>query len=532
MAGNRSIEMSIYDYIIIGAGSAGCAIAARLSETGQNKILVIEAGPSDEDQELVHVPARFTDTFETKIDWNFWTVEQLGANGRRLHTPRGKVFGGSSSINAMVYQRGAPSNYDGWCTGNIQGWAWKDVLPYFIKSENNERLSGPFHGKDGPLNVTDLVEPNPLSKALLAAAEEQGYAVNSDFNDGRQEGFGLYQVTQLNGRRFSAADAYLREATSRCNVDVLSGALTRRLIIEGGSCHGVVFEVDGREYIVEAQREVVLSAGAYGSPQILMLSGIGPRAHLESLGIEVQLDLPGVGSNLQDHYLAPVAYHDLAGVSLAGIDDPAEVEKFANGHGMLTSNGAEAGGFLTVLPDASAPDLQFHFVPGFSMKQDALRPEGHGFTLHAGVVGTKSRGTLSLASSDPLEKPLIDPGCFIDERDLEVMLVGLKIARKLLRSTAFDTFRGEEVLPGPEVQSDDALRDYLREYVETIYHPVGTCKMGADEMAVVDETLQVHGIKGLRVADASIMPNIINANTNAPSMMIGEKCAAMIKAGW
>ena len=239
-------------------------MAARLSEYKQNRILALEAGISAKDQELVHIPARFTDTFETEVDWVFWTVEQPGANGRRLHTPRGKVFGGTSSINAMVYQRGAPSDYDGWCRGNVQGWAWKDVLPYFIKAENNERLSGRFHGIGGPLNVADLVEPNPLSKALVAAAQEQGYPVNTDFNDGRQEGFGLYQVTQLNGRRHSSAGAYLWEAMSRDNVEVISGALTRQLLIEGGQCTGAVYEVDGEEHVAEARREVVLSAGAYG----------------------------------------------------------------------------------------------------------------------------------------------------------------------------------------------------------------------------------------------------------------------------
>jgi choline dehydrogenase len=520
-----------YDYIVIGAGSAGCAVAARLSENPKSLVLVLEAGPSDTDLQVVHVPAAFPSMFKTEFDWDYMSTPQEALNGRQAYMPRGKMFGGSSSINAMVYQRGNPANYNAWNRGNISGWGWKDVLPYFIKAENNERIQSPMHGQGGPLNVADLRDPNPLTKTFVKAAEEQGYPLNDDFNDGNQEGFGQYQVTQRAGMRGSAAVSYLHGAMERENLTVEGNALTKKLVIENGRCTGVIYEKEGEEQTATASCEVILSAGAIGSPQILMLSGIGSKDQLEEHGITIVKDLPGVGQNLQDHVLAPVAYHCTQPVSLGGAGEPEEAEKLADGMGMLTSNIAEAGGFLTVHEGAEAPDLQFHFAPGFFILDGAGNPEGHGFTLLPGIVGTKSVGQLTLSSADPADKPNIDPAFLSDEYDMNVIVEGIKIARNILNSSAFDQYRGEEFLPGKDVQSDDEIREFIRDYAQTIYHPVGTCKMGSDSLAVVDHHLKVHGISGLRVADASIMPSIINANTNAPSIMIGEKCAAMIRGG-
>lgn len=519
-----------FDYIVVGAGSAGCAVAARLSENPKTSVLILEAGPTDADQEAVHVPAAFPNLFKTPLDWDYSSTEQEGLNGRQLYSPRGKVLGGCSSINAMIYQRGAPANYDGWNGGNITGWGWKDVLPFFLKSENQEREGMPLHASGGPLTVADQRDPNPLSTAFVKAAEEQGYPLNDDFNDGKQEGFGLYQVTQRKGMRGSAAVSYLHPALERENLTLISSAMTKRLVMDGKTCVGVEFETADGLQTAHCNKEVVVSAGAYGSPQILMVSGIGPKAQLEEHGITVVKDLPGVGENLQDHLMAPVAYHCTQEVSLAGATEPEEAEKLAEGMGMLTSNIGEAGGFLTVLDDAEAPDLQFHFAPGWFILDGAGNPEGHGLTAAPGIVGTRSKGRVTLASGDTADNVLVDTAAFSDTRDLDVVVEGVKIARKILNSSAFDEFRGDEYLPGPDVQSDEDLAEFVRNYSQTIYHPVGTCKMGSDDMAVVDAALRVHGVSGLRVADASIMPTIVNANTNAPSIMIGEKCAAMMQA--
>lgn len=518
-----------FDYIVVGAGSAGCAVAARLSENPKTSVLLLEAGPTDADQEAVHVPVAFPTLFKTDLDWDYSSSEQEGLNGRQLYSPRGKVLGGCSSINAMIYQRGAPANYDSWNRGNITGWGWKDILPFFLKGQNQERGDMPLHASGGPLTVADPRDPNPLSVAFVKAAEEQGYPLNDDFNDGEQEGFGLYQVTQRKGMRGSAAVSYVHPALERDNLTVITSAMTKRLVMDGQTCIGVEFETPDGTQIAHCNREVVVSAGAYGSPQLLMVSGIGPKAQLQEHGIAVVKDLPGVGENLQDHFMAPVAYHCTQEISLAGATDPAEAEKLAEGMGLLTSNIGEAGGFLTVHEDAEAPDLQFHFAPGWFILDGAGNPEGHGLTALPGIVGTRSKGRVTLASSDVADNLNVDPGTYSDSRDLDVVVEGVKIARKILNSQAFDEFRGDEYLPGADVESDEDLAEFVRNYSQTIYHPVGTCKMGSDEMAVVDAALRVHGVSGLRVADASIMPTIINANTNAPSIMIGEKCAAMMR---
>jgi choline dehydrogenase len=516
-----------YDYIVIGAGAGGCAVAARLAEDPTKTVLVLEAGPPDENP-YTQIPVAFSALFKSDLDWNYTSTPQQGMDGKTIYMPRGKVFGGSTSINAMIYMRGHPACFDGWAVDN-PGWSYADVLPYFMRGENNERGASDVHGVGGPLNVAELRDPNPLSKALVAAAVEQGYAAQGDFNAGDQVGFGLYQVTQKDGFRGSAAKSSLHPAAARGNLTVQGEALVLGLVIDAGRCTGVRFSAGGAEHVATAGTEVVLAAGAIGSPQILMLSGIGPRADLEALGIAVVLDLPGVGQNLQDHAMVAVAHECTQPITLAAAMDPEQAKLFETGMGMLTSNVGEAGGFLKVMPDAAAPDLQFHFAPGYFVEDGVKNPTGHGFTLLPGIVGTKSVGSLKLASADPTAKPLIDPAFFSDANDVEVVVEGIKIARKILASAAFDAYRGAEVFPGPAVQDDDALRAYIRGSGQSIYHPVGTCKMGSDAMAVVDAALKVRGIDGLRVADASIMPTITNGNTQAVCMMIGEKCADLIR---
>jgi choline dehydrogenase len=523
----KASASELYDYIVIGAGSAGCAVAARLGEDKAANILVLEAGPPDANPNI-QVPAAFPYLFKTPLDWDYTSVPQKGMDGKKVYIPRGKVFGGSSSINAMIYKRGNPACFDAWGKAN-KGWSFVDVLPYFKKGENNERGASELHGVGGPLNVADLRDPNPLSKAMVAAAIEQGYPAQSEFNQKNQEGFGLYQVTQKGGMRHSAAAAYLHPAVKRGNVTIQGESQVHRLVINKGVCTGVIFMAGGKTHEVKASKEVIVCAGAIGSPQILMLSGIGPKAHLQSLGIKVVRDLPGVGQNLQDHAMVPVAYECTQPVSLAAATDPKQAELLKSGMGLLTSNIGEAGGYLKVKKDAIAPDLQFHFAPNYFINDGAGNPKGHGFTLLPGIVGTKSVGSIKLTSSNPADKPAIDPAILSNSHDLEVMLAGVKIARKILNSTAMDAYRGTEVLPGKDVQTDEQLKDFIRKNTQTIYHPVGTCKMGNDKMAVVDANLRVHGIAKLRVADASIMPTIVNGNTNAACMMIGEKCADLVK---
>jgi len=518
-----------YDYVVIGAGSAGCAVAARLSEDPANKVLVLEAGPADTN-DYIHIPATFPYLFKSPLDWNYTSEPQTALNGGTLYIPRGKVFGGSSSINAMIYQRGHSSTYDTWGETNT-GWSYADVLPMFKKSENNSRGESAVHGGEGPLTVGELNDPNPITIAMLKASKQAGFAMNQDFNDGEQEGIGMYQVTQKNGRRESAAVSYLHPAIEAGRLTAQADAMVLKIIITDGRATGVKFLADGKEHIVTARKEIILSGGTINSPQVLMISGIGPKAHLKEHGIDVFKDLPGVGQNLQDHFMMPVVYKCTKPISLSQAGSEEQAALYAKGKGMLTSNIAEAGGFLKINPKSPAPDLQFHFAPGYFILDGAGNPTdgSDGFTILPSLVQSKGTGTVKLASADPSIKPLIDHKIFQNESDYETLIAGVKIARKIIASPALDELRGKEYLPGPDVQSDEEIKTFINKYVQTIYHPVGTCKMGSDDMAVVDHKLRVHGIDGLRVADASIMPTIINANTNAPSIMIGEKCADMIR---
>ncbi len=519
--------MEAYDFIVIGAGSAGCAMAARLTERPGLRVLLLEAGGPDARPEF-HIPAAFPHLFKTAADWDYTTVPQAGLNGRQEINPRGKVLGGSSSINAMIYMRGNPRDYDRWVALGNAGWSYQELLPYFRKTQHQQRGESADHGVGGPIYTSDLRDPNPLSHAFVEAAIQAGYAPNDDFNAGEQTGFGLFQVTQKDGMRCSAADGYLRPALDRPNLTVLTQAHVTELLLENGRCVGVAYHHDGAGRQARARREVILSGGAINSPQVLMLSGIGPAAQLERLGIPVKVDLPGVGENLQDHMFVPLAYHCTQPITLAAAESPEQVALFQHEHrGMLTSNLGEAGGFIDLGLDGS-PEIQMIFGPLWFIHHGAGNPAGHGYTLLPGVVRPKSRGRVTLASADPFDKAVVDPNYYGDPHDMEIMKQGVAAALAIAGQPALAPYRGDQYLPGPDATTPDALERFIRDQTMTLYHPVGTCKMGSDEMAVVDAALRVRGVAGLRVVDASIMPVIINANCNVPTMVIGEKCADLI----
>jgi choline dehydrogenase-like flavoprotein len=524
----RDILME-YDYIIVGAGSAGCVMANRLSENPSNRVLLLEAGGPD-NSPFIHMPAGLAQlATNTRINWAYETEAQDGLNQRKLYWPRGKVLGGSSSINAMVYIRGQREDYDNWAALGNTGWDFDSVLPYFLKSQDQQRGESSLHATGGPLSVQDLRYINPLSKVFVQAGTQAGYCTVDDFNARQQAGIGIYQVTQRNGQRCSSAVAFLKPVLKRSNLKVLTTALTEKVLIENGRATGVEVSHKGQKHRFHAG-EMILCGGAINSPQLLMLSGIGPAEHLQKTGIPVQLDLKGVGQNLQDHLdictlissSSRDTYDKLSQV-LAGL-------RYLFGKkGPVTSNLAEAGGFVASdLATNDRPDIQFHFVPAMLDNHGRNTLPGRGMTIHACPLRPHSRGEIRLKSSNPTQAPALQPNYLQDSRDLELMLEGARLTKEIFMQQAFDSVRDGFIFPEASVQSKDDQVDFIRRKAETVYHPVGTCKMGNDPMAVVDSALKVHGMENLRVVDASIMPELVSGNTNAPAIMIAEKCADSI----
>ena len=518
-----------YDYIVVGAGSAGCVLAARLSEDPRVRVLLLEAGGDDSARE-VRIPAAFSRLFKSERDWNYSTEEEPWLNGRRLYWPRGKMLGGSSSMNAMIYIRGNPSDYDGWKNLGNDGWGWADVLPYFMKSENQELGGSPFHGAGGPMTVSDLRCVNELTRAFVAGALETGIPANNDFNGTVQDGAGLYQVTQKNGARQSAADAYLKPALRRRNLTLQTKAHAIRLIIERNRAAGIEYVRNGRIRKANAEREVILAAGAVNSPQLLLLSGIGPAGEMKKAGVAPREELPGVGRNLQDHPMVSVGYLCEKPVSLASAESlPNVVRWLIFRSGPLASNVAEGGAFVRTRANLPAPDLQILFGPAYYVNHGLERRKEHCFGFGPTLIRPESRGSVSLRSANPFDAPAIRPNYLSTEHDVRVMVEGVRRSREIANTKAFKPYRGAELHPGSKIATTEQVADFLRANMQTLYHPVGTCKMGSDAMAVVDQRLRVRGIEGLRVADASVMPRIISGNTNAPAIMIAEKAADMIR---
>jgi choline dehydrogenase len=521
-------EMPAYDYVIVGAGSAGCVLAARLTEDPDVSVLLVEAGPADV-KENIHVPAAFGSLFKTDVDWDYSTAPEDGCNGRMMFLPRGKVLGGSSSINAMVYIRGAREDYDGWRDAGNPGWGYDEMLPYFKRSEDNERGESEYHGAGGPLTVSESRSRNPMSEAWIEAAAETGLRLNDDFNGARQDGVGMYQVTQRGGMRCSAAVAFLHPALDRPNLTLETNLQVQRVLIDRGRAVGVIAERLGEPFEALAEREVILSSGAYNTPQLLMLSGVGPAEHLTMREIEVAVDLPGVGQNLQDHINSGVIYTTDEPVSLLLGMEPQHQQAFAEqGRGPLTSNVAEAGGFFRTREDLAAPDLQYHMAPVMFVDEGLGDPIAHGMSFGACLLTPKSRGSVTLRSNDPAAKPWIRHSFLAEEDDVRVMLDGLRLTRDIARAPALSRYcRDPFVAPGSD--EEGTLREHLARHSQTLYHPVGTCAMGSGPEAVVDSELRVYGVEALRVVDASVMPVVPRGNTNAPTIAVAERAADLIR---
>ncbi len=521
-----------FDFIIVGAGSAGCAMASRLSEDPQNSVLVLEFGGTDVGP-LIQMPAALSYPMNMPIyDWGYESEPEPHLGGRRLATPRGKVIGGSSSINGMVYVRGHACDFDTWEEMGARGWGYRHVLPYYKRQEQNPQGQAGWRGTDGPLHVKRGTKWNPLFHAFRDAGRQAGYEVTEDYNGEKQEGFGDMEMTVYKGRRWSAANAYLKPALKRGNLDLIKGALVRKVLIENNRAVGVEFEVGGEIREVKATREVILAASSINSPKILMLSGIGPAEQLSEFGIDVVADRPGVGANLQDHlelYIQQACSQPITLYKHWNLFSKAMIGAqwlfFKNGLG--ASNQFESCAFIRSKAGVKYPDIQYHFLP-FAVRYDGqAAAEGHGFQAHVGPMRSKSRGHVSLTSSDPKDKPSILFNYMSHDEDWEDFRTCIRLTREIFGQDAFADYRGKEIQPGDKVQSDEQLNDFIREHVESAYHPCGTCRMGAkdDPLAVVDPECRVIGVDGLRVADSSIFPLITNGNLNGPSIMVGEKAS-------
>jgi choline dehydrogenase len=525
-----------FDFIVTGAGSAGCAVAGRLSESGKHRVLLLEAGGPDRNP-WIHIPLGYTKTYtDPRVNWMFESEPEAQLNGRTLYQPRGKVLGGTSSINGMVYMRGTPSDYDNWRQRGCEGWDWENVLPYFKKAENQERGADEFHGVGGPLNVSNPVR-SPLGDAMVEAAIQAGIPGNEDFNGPRQEGVGYYQTTTSNRRRWSAARAYLRDARRRPNLTVATKAHATRVLIENGRAVGVEYRTPEGLFTARCRGEIVVSGGVYGSPQLLQLSGLGPGDLLRQHGIAVVRDMPGVGAHLHDHfntYLVyrcskPITINDLAMSGMRKLT--AGVQYAVNRSGHLSNAGIYAGAFVRSDPRLEQPDLQINMFGWSALERlrTGIKPHPFSaFTLSPVHLRPEGRGTVRIKSPDPLAPPAIHFNFLASDYDFQALIYGTRLSRKIAAQPALKPFVVEEVLPGSAVQTDDDIIEEIRVRGVSNLHPVGTCRMGRESDAVVDPRLKVHGVEGLRVADASIMPQVPGGNTNAPSIMIGEKCAAMV----
>jgi choline dehydrogenase len=522
--------MGLVDYVVVGAGSAGCVLAGRLSEDPDVRVLLLEAGGRDRSLNI-KIPAAFPNQFHTKLDWDFHTEPEPDCAERSLYIPRGRSLGGSSSMNAMLYVRGRPLDYDLWERAGARGWGWSEVLPYFLRSEHNERGASEFHGVGGPLNVAEQHSPRPLNRALMEASTAAGIPWRADYNGPEQDGVSMFQVTQKNGRRWSTADAYLRPAAKRPNLEIVTGALVLGLELEGDRVTGVRYQTRrGGVRTVRPERETLLAAGAIGSPQLLLLSGVGPAGELEQAGVKPRHELRGVGRNLQDHPFVSCLWEVNDQRTLYGADKPKPLaEWLLRRSGPLTSTVAEVAAFVRTRPGLPAADIQYHMGALFFEAHGEEEFEGHAMTIAPVLVSPKARGRVWLRSSDPSAKPRILTNSLSEPEDIDSLLAGMRLAREIAAQEPLASKVIRELKPGPDTSDQSDLEADLRRRVELIYHPVGTCRMGEDDDAVVDPELRVRGLEGVRVIDASVMPLIPGGNTNAPTIMIAERAADLIR---